>query len=89
VLGHLYEAPTGAFTRPIYGCVQGSDDYFVSLDAACESQLVLGLAGYISPTAGPGLVELYRCYTGTDHLVSTDPGCERTHTEFALGWAAP
>jgi hypothetical protein len=89
VLGHLYEAPSGQFTRPLYGCVQGSRDYFISGDAACESQLVLGLDGYISPTPGPGLVELYRCYTGTDHFVSTSASCENRTTEEVLGWAQP
>lgn len=88
-LAHLYEAPTGAFTRPVYGCVQGSDDYFTSLDAACESQLTLGLDGYLDPNPATGLVALYRCYTGTDHFVSTDPGCEGTTTEKILGYAAP
>lgn len=87
-LGHLHEAPAAGFTRALYGCVQGSDDYFNSLDGSCEGQLVLGLDGYLSPVAAPGLVELYRCYNG-DHFISTDPGCEHTRTEGVLGWATP
>jgi hypothetical protein len=87
-LGYLYEAPTGAFDRALYGCVQGNDNYFVSTDPACEGQLILGLDGYVSPTAQPGTVALYRCYTGADHFVSPDPACEGTTTESMLGYAS-
>jgi hypothetical protein len=88
VLGHLYEAPAAGSTRALYGCVAGGDDYLVSLDAACESQLVLGVLGYVSPVAFPGGVELYRCYAG-DHFVSTSASCEGRTVEGILGWAQP
>lgn len=87
VLADLYEAPSGQFTQPIYGCVQGSDDYFVNLDASCQSQLTLGLDGYLSPTPGAGLVALYRCYTGVDHFVSLSSSCEGRTVEALLGYA--
>lgn len=86
-LGYLYETATNDFTRALYSCVQGNDDYFVSTDPGCEGQFVMGLEGYISPTAVNG-IELYRCYTGVDHFVSTDPNCEGQITESVLGWAS-
>lgn len=87
VLGDLYEAPQGQFTQPLYGCIQGSDDYFIALAASCEGQFEVGLDGYLSPTPGAGLVALYRCLTGGDHFVSTDPGCEGKTVEALLGYA--
>jgi hypothetical protein len=87
VLAHVYEAPTGVFTKPLYGCVAGNDDYFVSQGSACEGQFALGLEGYVSPASGSGLVALYRCYTGADHFVSLSATCEGRTVEGLLGWA--
>ena len=38
--------------------------------------------------AGTGRVEIYRCYTGVDHFLSTDGACEGFTTERLLGYAA-
>ena len=37
---------------------------------------------------GTDRVALYRCYTGVDHFISTDPACEGTTTEGPLGFAS-
>jgi hypothetical protein len=90
-LGHLFQAPQQGATVPFYGCKNGSMDYFVSLDAACDGQRILGVDGYgySHPIAGLSLMPLYRCYTGHDHFVSTDPNCEGQTTEQLLGYALP
>jgi hypothetical protein len=86
-LGYLYESPQGGATRALYACVQGSTDYFVSNDQACEGQLFLGINGYSYPTdSEANLVQIYRCYDGVDHFVSTDPNCEGSTEEFSLGF---
>lgn len=90
VLAHLYEAPSGQFTKPLYGCVAGNQDYFISQGSACEGRFTLGLAGYLSATAALGLVELYRCNDGGGgHFVSLAANCEGRTTEGILGWATP
>jgi hypothetical protein len=38
--------------------------------------------------SGSGRVAVYRCYTGVDHFLSTDGGCEGTTYERLLGYAA-
>jgi hypothetical protein len=90
-LGHLYQAPQPGATLPFYGCKNGSMDYFVSLDSACEGARVLGVNGYgySGPVAGLNLVALYRCTTSTDHFVSTDPQCEGSKTQELLGYVLP
>jgi hypothetical protein len=87
-LGSLYEEPNGAAIRALYGCRHDPDDYFVSTRADCEGQKVLGLDGYAYPSSGSGHdVALYRCNTGTFHLVTSDPGCEGWTREQLLGYA--
>lgn len=86
-LAYLYESPQGSSTVPLYGCVAGNDDYFVSPASNCEGQIFLGIDGYVSSSSGSGLVALYRCYTGVDHFVSTDANCEGQHEEMLLGYA--
>jgi hypothetical protein len=90
-LGHLYQAPQAGATVPFYGCKNGSMDYFVSLDSACEGARVLGVNGYAysRPVAGLNLVALYRCETRSDHFVSTDPQCEGSRTQELLGYVLP
>jgi hypothetical protein len=90
-LGHLYQAPQLGATIPFYGCKNGSTDYFVSLDSACEGQRILGTNGYAysQPVSGLNLVALYRCYTGSSHFVSTDPNCEGQATQQLLGYVLP
>jgi hypothetical protein len=91
MLGHLYQTPQQGATVPFYGCKNGSMDYFVSLDVACEGARILGTYGYAysAPTAGAGMVRLYRCFTGHDHFVSTDPGCEGETQQETLGFVVP
>ena len=86
-LGYLYESPQTGFTTPVYGCVAGNDNYFVSLDSNCEGQIFLGIDGYLSSSAGSGLVALYRCRTSVDHFVSEDPNCEGQIYESLIGYA--
>jgi len=90
-LGHLYESPQQGANLTLYGCKDGSTDYFVSTDSACEGQQVLGTEGYgySQPVAGLTLVALYSCYTGHDHFVSQDPKCEGQGTGQLLGYALP
>jgi hypothetical protein len=90
-LGHLYQSPQQAATLPFYGCKNGSTDYFVSLDSACEGARILGINGYgySAPVAGLNLTALYRCSTGHDHFVSADPKCESQSTQQLLGYVLP
>ncbi|MBB6183512.1 hypothetical protein [Oleiagrimonas soli] len=88
-LGYLYETPQSGANTPLYSCVAGSTDYFVSPSSNCESQTYLGLVGYAygSASAASNLVPLYRCYTGSHHLVSTSSTCEGYTREGVLGYA--
>ncbi len=89
-LGRLYEAPTGAATKPLYGCKSGAKDYFVSPEAGCERTLILGLQGYAYPTrTAPNQIVLYRCLTANHHFVTTAADCEGQHFEMLLGYAEP
>jgi hypothetical protein len=85
-LGYLYESPQGTATKALYGCLNGSTNYFVSPDSACEGQLFLGINGYASPNAAAGLIPLYRCSTTSDHFVSTSAACEGQTYEQLLGY---
>jgi len=91
MLGHIYESPQQGATVPFYGCKNGSKDYFVSLDPACEGQRILGKNGYGygQPVASLKMVALYRCKTKRDHFVSPDPKCEGQTTEELLGYVLP
>jgi hypothetical protein len=90
-LGHLYESPQQGATVALYGCKDGSTDYFVSLDSACEGKRILGVDGYAysSPVRGLNLIALYRCASDHDHFVSTDPNCEGQTREEELGYILP
>jgi hypothetical protein len=90
-LGHLYQGPQQGATVPFYGCKNGSLDYFVSLDSACEGARILGTNGYgySHQVAALNLIALYRCYSGHDHFVSTDPKCEGQSAEELLGYVLP
>jgi hypothetical protein len=90
-LGHLYASPQQGATLPFYSCVEGQDNYFVSLDVNCEGQRALGKDGYgySQPASGLNLVALYRCSTGYDHFVSKDPKCEGQETDEFLGYVVP
>jgi hypothetical protein len=85
-LGYVYAQPAGSFTTALYGCLQGTSDYFLSHDPGCEGQTALRTEGYVSNAAQPDRVAIYRCYTGSDHFASTDPKCEGTTMESMLGY---
>lgn len=84
-----------AGTRPLYGCRGGTNDSFVSTDAACDGNqnTIVATEGFIAtdPPTGSAYTALYRCHiTGLgDHFVSTDPGCEGSSVEQEglLGYA--
>ncbi|MCB9797568.1 MAG: hypothetical protein H6741_33180 [Alphaproteobacteria bacterium] len=40
------------------------------------------------PADGEGRVALHRCWSGSDHFLSTDPGCEGRTAESLLGYMA-
>ena len=93
-LGYLLTTPDpAAITDELFDCVvPGSEDHFVSFDAGCEGQQVLGAEGYIYSTPpAASSVQLFRCilWRGThwDHFVSTDPACEGQTVEESLGYA--
>ena len=77
-------------TTLLFECEAG-DHSLLSTASSCEGLLPLGPVGWIHDAAGPGLVELFRCYVPStgDHLVSPDPGCEGQTTESSLGFAWP
>jgi hypothetical protein len=88
VEGFLWSAQKNG-TIPLYGCLAGATDHFISAQQNCEGQTFLRLEGYIysSPVQSPPTEPLYRCYTGVDHFVSTNPTCEGQRTEGVLGYA--
>ena len=43
---------------------------------------------HLYPNGGDGRVGIYRCYSGADHFMSTDGGCEGRTYERLLGYAA-
>ena len=90
-LGHLYESRQQGASVAFYGCKDGSMDYFVSMDSACEGKRILGIDGYAysQPVADLNLVALYRCYSGHDHFVSKDPNCEGQSPGQLLGYVLP
>jgi len=90
-LGHIYKGPQQGATVPFYACKNGSKDYFVSLDKACEGEKVLGKNGYgyAQPNESLNLFAIYRCSTKRDHFVSTDSKCEGETTDELLGYVLP
>ena len=88
VLGYALTS-MDANTRPLYDCLAGASDHFVSLDAGCEGQQVGPRLGYVysNPSPYAPTHPIYRCYTGIEHFVSIDAGCEGQQTEEQLGYA--
>jgi hypothetical protein len=79
----------GAGRHPIYGCLSGSADYFLSLDPGCEGQRVLGIEGYAydAPPTSEQTQAVYRCQRpGHDHFASSSSDCEGQRTEANLGY---
>jgi len=91
LLGHLNASPVQGATVPFYGCKREQTDYFISLDANCEGQRILGKQGYAysGPVLGRNLIALYRCSTSQDHFVSQDQKCEGAKTDTILGYVIP
>ena len=87
-LGLIYQYPQQGAITALYSCKGGEVDSFLSLDAACEGQRILGINGYMytRPVASLALSPLYRCITGKDHFASSDPLCEGKKTEELLGY---
>jgi hypothetical protein len=82
-LGYLLKR-SGGDRVALYGCLAGSADHFLSLDAGCEGQTTQGQEGWVY-TPGQG-TPVYRCLRpAIGHFASTDPGCEGTTTESQLG----
>ncbi len=77
-------------TTLLYECRDGGHN-LLSPDVHCEGLQTLGPVGYIHDAPAAGTVPLYRCRVGagTDHFVSTDPGCEGQTHESLLGHALP
>lgn len=80
----------GAGRHPLYSCAVGSDQ-FLSPDATCEHQQVVGLEGWAydnPPAVWPKVTPIYRCTVSAngEHFVSRDPRCEGQHTEGLLGY---
>jgi len=74
--------------KPIYRCLAGSTNDFPSLDANCEGAgfSLHSILGYSYEPDFPGAVPLYRCWTGSQHFVSTDVNCEGATNVLHLGY---
>lgn len=100
--------PQGDFTTPLYQCVRSAfeDSTYISIAANCEGET--GSTAweaqpwmYVSDTAGPGKVQLFRCFSGSKnrHFFTTNSAeCNATNTYstveiFKTGgvyvWTAP
>jgi hypothetical protein len=87
-LGFLYTSP-GPGRAPIYGCLHGSTDYFLSRASNCEGQAVLGTYGWAAQERpAEAAVPLYRCWWASSgsHFASNDAGCEGQTSEGRLGY---
>lgn len=91
VLGHVYETSLQGATRELYSCRAGATDYFVSLDATCEGQRILGSNGFIysQPIPNLGTIAIYRCRSTHGHFVSQDQTCEGEPNDGLLGYIIP
>jgi hypothetical protein len=83
---------TGRF--PLYRCIAGSSDHFVSSSSTCEGQTVEYVFGYVCSSAGAGCPNtLYRFYNAAigEHLITTNysEGVAAGDTfEFVLGYVS-
>jgi hypothetical protein len=89
-LGYLYEGPQNGATQALYSCKSGTSDYYVSSDATCGSNKVIGLEGYAwAQPQGASAVPLYSCATSAGHFASSDAQCEgQGKNAGLLGYAA-
>lgn len=98
ILGLLDTRP-GSGLVPLYACQRGplvttptgeltgaGADQFASLEP-CPGTNMLGISGYLSPSAGPKTEPLYACKDGQAQFVSNDPKCDGKAVERLLGHA--
>ena len=73
-------------TAPIYEC-RINNDNFISRQANCEGQVVVGMHGYIYTASQPGTVPLYRCImANSQHFTSRASSCEGQGSEGVQGY---
>lgn len=78
---------------PLFRCViSGTSSHFASTDAACEGQTTESILGYMGAQGSDRTPSaIYRCYNGTDHLITLDSSeCTNNayNIESVLGYAA-
>ncbi len=90
-IGHLYTTPQNGAKQPFYGCKEGSMGYFVSLDANCNGQRILGVNGYgyAQKPAGVTTVALYSCTSQKGRFLSQDPQCKGEASGTLFAYALP
>lgn len=89
VLGKIDQAPSSGL-KPLYECLAGNINSFISHDSRCEGQKPLGKLGYLSSDkTGTHPVPLYRCRVGGNHFASLDPRCEGQIFEALMGHIRP
>ena len=89
---HLYREEQPG-TSMLYECSVGGavGHNLLTHDPGCEGLQPLGPVGYISTSATPGTIALYRCVVPSngDHFISPRSDCEGQRTEQLLGYAEP
>jgi hypothetical protein len=89
-LGIVLRSPT-AETIPIYGCRNGTNDWFLSRQSNCEGKTVLQVEAYLYNWNAPqpaDTVGIYRCVRSNGkHFASTSAACEGSVQEGLLGYA--
>jgi hypothetical protein len=90
-IGHLYTTPQNGANEPFYGCKAGDTGYFVSLDANCAGQRILGVNGYgyAHQPAGFATVALYSCTSQSGRFLSQDPRCKGEGSGTLFAYALP
>jgi hypothetical protein len=79
-------ATAGSGLHALHGCLAGTSDHFISLNANCEGYTRLQGEGYAYDNAGTGRVQLYRCRYNGGHFVSSDANCEGQAKDGPLGY---
>ena len=90
-VGFTIFASGGADRAPLFRCRVGAY-HFLSGDPSCEGQIGEGQLGYVAQSPAAGLVQIFRCLGGADHLTTANPQ-ECTNAGFQIegpqGYAAP
>ena len=74
-------------TSMLYECT--GDNYatnFITNNSNCEGYRFIQALGYIYNSLKPNTAELYRCFTGKDHFVSSNITCMSSIYEGSLGF---